>query len=786
MTLEQREHELFQEHLLASRIKTDKLFSILFVFQWILGIVGALVLSPFTWSGNAQLINIHVYLAVFLGGLLSFFPMYFIWRHPGEGYTRQIIAIAQSLTSVLLIHLSGGRIETHFHVFGSLAVLAFYLDCKVLLTATIITALDHFLRGMFLPMSVFGVDIGVQWRWLEHTAWVIFIDVFLLYKCKMRLGDFKVLARSLAELEEANNNIEKKVVARTEELRTANTKYIEEIDKRRESENQLGERSRELEAAIACQAAFMNNIPDMAWMKDKDSRFIRVNESLARFANRTIDEFIGKSDLDIWPEDLASAYILDDKDVIKSGSHKKVIEKIAANGKFLWIETIKTPFQGETGEFIGTVGIARDITDIKENQHALELAHQKLLKTNQQLESEMAENLKMHDQLVQAEKMEAVGILTGGIAHDFNNILWMILGNSEMLLDSIPQGSTEFDMQQDIHNAAERAKGLVKQLLDFSRKSESTKVNITLAPLIREVLKLLRSSIPATIDIQSKIDPIEHVIHCDPNKFHQVLMNLVTNAYHAIGNASGTIEVTLKDVILFEEDMDCFPGLTQPGLYQLVEVKDTGCGIPKEVINNIFDPFFTTKEVGVGTGLGLSTVHGIIAEMGGQILVYSDLGKGTAFQIYLPVSEEDAAMGLLENEVAPCKPLSPDVQKSVLIVDDEPMIRTMVQRMFEKLGYKTFMTENGVEALITFMKHQDDIDLIFTDQTMPQLTGMELAHKVFEIKPNFPIIVASGNSLVVSEDELAKTPVQWLINKPVQIKLLKELLEEIDSLQTAE
>jgi len=427
------------------------------------------------------------------------------------------------------------------------------------------------------------------------------------------------------------------------------------------------------------------------------------------------------------------------------------------------------------------VGIARDITEIKRNQEALENTHAELLITNQQLENEMAQNNKMQHQLVQAEKMEAIGILTGGIAHDFNNILWMILGNSEMLLESIPANSIEFVMQQDIYKAADRAKGLVKQLLDFSRKSESSKQNLSLTTLIKEEMKLLRSSIPSTIDIQTHIMPSEHLIMGDPTKVHQILMNLVTNAYHAIGNVPGVIQVTLSDFYINEDDLEFYPTLSKTGLYQLLEVKDSGCGIPEELMSNIFDPFFTTKEVGIGTGLGLSTVHGIVAEMDGYIFAYSEAGQGTAFKLYFPVSQTDQNFDLPESEPLSCNIPSNQIQKCALIVDDEPMIRSMVQRMFDKLGYRIMTADNGVEAFIKFMKHKDEIDLIFTDQTMPELTGMELAHRVFEVAPNFPIILATGNCMAITDQDLEQTPVQWLINKPVQVRLLKELLQEIDS-----
>ena len=630
VAIDEQQQKLFMEQRQKLLSQTDKMFAVLFIFQWLMGIVFALVISPRTWIGNTSYLHLHVFMAVFLGALIIAMPLYLIWKYPGESVTRYAIAIAQALYSTILIHLTGGRIETHFHVFGSLAFLSFYRDWRVLLTATAVLTLDHFLRGVYFPESVFGAVSSNQWRWMEHAAWVVFEDVFLIYACCQGIKDMRNTAHNQAELEITKSQMDKLVVARTKSLTEMNASYEAEIERRRASEEALKEKTRNLDRALSLQHALMNNIPDMAWIKDRDLKFVLCNEPFAKTVNSAPDDLVGKTDYDYWPADLAEQYAEDDRLVMVSGERKQREEEFEnQDGSRIWIHTVKTPIRDETtGEIVGTVGISRDITDQRYATVELEKAYTSL-------KQEATERQLVEKQLVQSQKMQAIGTLTGGIAHDFNNILWMILGNSEMLLSELEGNEVCLEMTQDIHSAADRAKSLVQQLLDFSRKSESEKIYFSPTSLLKETLKMLRSTIPSRIEIKTVNLSLPFQVYGDPNKFHQVIVNLCTNAYHAIAD-KGSLTVSMDEIRISPEDIgnELFK---KPGHFMCVQVYDTGCGMTPETLERIFEPFFTTKEVGKGTGLGLSTVLGIVEEMDGFITVDSEPGAGSSFKLHLPI-----------------------------------------------------------------------------------------------------------------------------------------------------
>ncbi|MGE0201315.1 MAG: nitrogen regulation protein NR(II) [Candidatus Melainabacteria bacterium] len=591
--------------------KADRMFAVLLIFQCALCIVLACTVTPYTWIGAEKNIHIHVWASVGLGFLLTVYPLYLIKTQSGTVLTRQVIAVAQILYSCLLIHVTGGRIETHFHVFGSLAFLAFYRDWRVLLTATIITAMDHFFRGIYWPESVFGVVTSTYWRWLEHTAWVIFEDIILLYQCQYSLIEMQWNAHAQAKLELIGN-------------------YFEEM---------VSDKTEKLNATLLQQQALINNIPDMAWMKDRDGRFIAVNNKLTKAIQHDAEYIIGKKDVDLWSPEIAEKYAADDRYVMETQETLKLQETFRdAEGRIYWLETIKTPILNDRSEVIGTVGIARDVTENKEYSESLNKSNLELSVAKYMLEKELLERKLLEDKLVHLQKMEAVGTLTGGIAHDFNNILWMIMGNSEMLLDALVKDSELKDMQQDIYNAASRGRQLVQQLLDYSRHKEEVEKHVfQVLPVIQEVTKLLRASIPSSIEFILDIEAPECEILGNTDQLHQILTNLCTNAYQAVGT-SGRITLGLYKVNMSEEALECFPELKQPGEYVVIKVSDTGSGIPEELIGRIFDPFFTTKEVGKGTGLGLSMVHGLVQKMNGAVHVDSAPDCGSHFHIYLPSS----------------------------------------------------------------------------------------------------------------------------------------------------
>ncbi|MCP4670069.1 MAG: hybrid sensor histidine kinase/response regulator, partial [Desulfobacula sp.] len=294
---------------------------------------------------------------------------------------------------------------------------------------------------------------------------------------------------------------------------------------------------------------------------------------------------------------------------------------------------------------------------------------------------DITEELVLHERLRQAQKMEAIGTLAGGIAHDFNNILFPILGHSEMLMEDTPEESPFREGINQIYAGAIRASELVKQILTFSRQDSGDLKLMKIQPVIKEALKLIRSSIPTTIDIQQNINPDCGVIKADPTQIHQIVMNLATNAFHAMEENGGKMKINLKKVEL--EESDLFNLDIQPGTYACLSISDTGTGMDNEVIKKIFDPFFTTKGTGRGTGMGLSVVHGIVKNMNGAINVYSEPEKGTEFNVYLPLAEA------LKEQYA--THVETSIQKGtehILLVDDENSVAIVVQQMLERLGYQ--------------------------------------------------------------------------------------------------
>jgi len=779
LSIKSRQKELLSERLQRLCSNTDKMFSYLFIFQWILGIVIAYSISPRSWVGENNYIHLHLWLAIIGGGLIISLPLLLIYMQPGKASTRYCIAVAQALYSILLTHLTGGRVETHFHIFGSLAFLAVYRDFRTLIVATVITAADHILRGYYYPQSIFGIVSGAEWRALEHVAWIIFEDIFLIYSCTQAQKGMILSASSQAELEITKERVDRLVELRTKNLRQLNIDYLVEIEKRKLSEDALKEKTQTLDLALSQQHALMNNIPDMVWIKDVNLNYLLCNKAFASTVEANLSEIEGKSDYDYWQEDLAERLHSADEEVIACGQIREDEEEIECkNGKRLWVHIVKTPVHDEvTGEVIGTVGIARDISQQRLAAQNLEEAYVALEDAYAALETQLTERKTIEKQLVQAQKMDAIGTLTGGIAHDFNNILWMILGNSEMLMTELESNEFSLEIATDIHGAALRAKGLVQQLLDFSRKSESEKMIFEVSPLIKETLKMLRSSIPTSIALNTNFGPNCRQIYGDPNKFHQVIMNLCTNAYHAIGT-TGAISISVQEKNISVEDTK-ESVFKKAGNFLLIEVMDTGCGMSAETIERIFEPFFTTKEVGVGTGLGLAMVHGIIEEMEGFISVYSELDQGTTFRIYIPIAQtETETHKTPEFPETEAKEEEVSKHQHVMVVDDEEMIRKMLKRTLEQMGLSVTTFGNGKSALQAFLDNPSIYNLIVTDQTMPEMVGTALAQHVREKSQEIPIILATGNSAVITEEELHLAAPIKILNKPIQISELKNRILE--------
>ncbi len=381
------------------------------------------------------------------------------------------------------------------------------------------------------------------------------------------------------------------------------------------------------------------------------------------------------------------------------------------------------------------------------------------------------ERSKLENQLVQVQKMEAIGTLAGGIAHDFNNILSAILGFAELAQLELPQKALLAGYIENILRAGNRAKDLVEQILAFSRQTEQTLMPVPVRSIVKETLKLLRASLPTTIEIKHDLASDSKVMG-DATKLHQIVMNLCSNAGYAMRNTGGTLHVQLRDIRLPTEYENLYPGI-DPGAYIELTISDTGEGMAPETMERIYDPFFTTKERGQGAGMGLSAVHGIVKDYGGIIHVSSQFGKGSIFKVDLPIIENQA-----ESEVDIQEPL-PRGQEHVLIIDDEPDIVEIGKLLLENIGYTVVSRVSSLEALELFKSQPEQFDLVITDLTMPQMTGDKLAKELIAIRPDIPIILCSGYSTQITEEAAEKIGIKAILMKPIIIKEMANLVRNV-------
>jgi PAS domain S-box-containing protein len=370
--------------------------------------------------------------------------------------------------------------------------------------------------------------------------------------------------------------------------------------------------------------------------------------------------------------------------------------------------------------------------------------------------------LNLESRLRQAQKMEAIGTLAGGIAHDFNNILSAIIGYAELSKMDIAQGSLIQNNLNEILKAGNRAKDLVNQILAFSRRSEPERKPVHIGQTVNEALKMLRASLPTTISIQASIHDDVGIIEADTTQVHQILMNLCTNAAHAMRDTGGILAVALSNAEIDELAASRQPDLI-PSSYLKLSVTDTGSGMTEDVLQRIFEPYFTTKEKGVGTGMGLAVVHGIVKSYGGAVTVESAPGRGSTFNVYLPRIEKIAAP--LDERLH----VYPTGHERILCVDDEQVLVDVAKQMLEKLGYQVVTSTSSAEALKLFQAQPDGFDLVITDLTMPNLTGDRLAPELIKIRPDVPVILCSGYSEHLTGKHLRETGIRSFLMKPLLI-----------------
>ncbi|MBI5098052.1 MAG: PAS domain-containing protein [Nitrospirae bacterium] len=644
----------------------------------------------------------------------------------------------------------------------------------------------------------------------------------------------------------------------------------EDITERKKAEE-------EINRIMHQQEAILNNIPDIAWLKDKENRFIAVNEPFGRACGVKPSDLVGKTDLDIWPLELAERYRADDSEVMASGKQKSVEEPLAdKEGMMTWIETIKTPIYNNQGEIIGTTGIARDITERKKIEEKLfQITHDweetfnsitdmvtvhdkdfNIIHANKAAEKilnlpilditpqkcyrfyhgtdrppegcpscdclntglpsttelyephlemfieitaiprfdssnniaglihivrDITERKKLEDQLRQSQKMEAIGQLAGGIAHDFNNILTAVIGYANILKLKLKDDPLKINIDQ-ILVSSEKGALLTQSLLTFSRQQVSSPEPVDINDIIKNMEKLLLRVIGENIELKTEVAG-DLTVMADSIQIDQVLINLCTNARDAMPNG-GRLTIETKKVepstAGFLKEERSLLKLTDKDTYQdrkfaEISVTDTGIGMDEKIRERIFEPFFTTKEFGKGTGLGLSIVYGIIKQHNGYIFCESKPGKGTTFKIYLPIIKAEVVKTQLE-EI----PDAAGTAYTVLLAEDEFVVRKLTKQVLEEFGYKVIEAVDGEDAVNKFIANKDDIELLMFDIIMPKMSGKEAYDRIKKITPDIKMILTSGYPAdFINKDEIIKEGIHFMAKPVSPARLLKKVREAL-------
>ena len=570
----------------------------------------------------------------------------------------------------------------------------------------------------------------------------------LLYVQKpFRSPELKQIATSLSSkwdaenrLHELNETLASKVEARTSELNAANRRLRLDIAKR---------------AAVLRELQASERRYRMLFEKDITGNFAADGDGLILECNAAFADLFGFDS----PRDAQGADIFELWDSL--GASEPLLELVMRHDRLV------------NHEMVFSRGVLRrhilvNIDSVHNDQGELEELRGYLF--------DISEPKRLEEQLRQSQKMEALGTLAGGIAHDFNNILGVILGYAEIIQNSAEPESGLERRVGEISRAGRRARDLVNQILNFSRQGPQERHPMTLVPLVKEALKLLRSSVPANVEIISRMETDRDNVLADPTQIHQIMLNLCGNAAHAMGEKGGTLTVTLAEV---REDDPFLPPreLGRPERFVRLTVADTGPGVDPEVADRVFDPFFTTKRQGEGTGMGLAMVHGIVKRHDGHLEMENHPGEGVAFHVFLPVTS---------GEERPMAEAATDLvfrEGRILFVDDEKPLTDIGREMLQSCGFEVITRTSSVEALEMFKHKGHEFDLVITDQTMPNMTGLELAREILAIRPDMPIILCTGFSDAVSYDRLRDIGVGDFIMKPI---LKHDLIGSISRLLAGE
>jgi PAS domain S-box-containing protein len=546
------------------------------------------------------------------------------------------------------------------------------------------------------------------------------------------ITDRKMIEEKLTRYSE---DLEYLVKERTIELEERNVLLQEEISERRRYEEALKESEEKYRQLV----------------ENANEAILVAQDGMLRFFNRKTSEFTGYTEEELASIPFTELIHPEDRDMVLDHYQKRIRgEKVPStyefrirdkqqNTKWLEINSIRISWQGRPA----TLNFLMDITDWKKAEREKEIAE---------------------DQLLQSQKMEALGRFAGGIAHDLNNILYPIVVNTETLLGDAASGTESHQMLEEVLEAAYRQKDLVKQILSFSRRSEQKFVPIRIIPLIQETIKFIRSSLPSTIEMWNHISTRTDAVMGDSTQIHQVIMNLCKNAADALESRKGLIEISLED-----ETVSDHPDM-RSGDYLRLIVRDTGCGMEPDMLDRIFEPFFTTKAKDKGIGMGLTVVHGIIKNHGGTIMARSEPGKGSEFIVYLPKYKGE----MLKQATLFEDDSQFEGRKKILLVDDEEGILNSLQRALQKSGFDVVAEKDPMRALILFNRSPDEFSLVITDLTMPQVTGIEFTEKLIDVRPDIPVILCTGLSEGFDERDVKAMGIREVLMKPANMSELRD------------
>jgi two-component system, cell cycle sensor histidine kinase and response regulator CckA len=558
--------------------------------------------------------------------------------------------------------------------------------------------------------------------YVDHIATPIKNKKGRLIGCLVVIIDITDRKLMEKELKKHRHTLEKIISERTKALQCNEEEYRQLYN--------------EYKKAEAVYSSLVNSSADAIVIYDLQGRTQVVSSAFTKLFGWSLDELKGKR-IDYVPATELEKTIAHINGVIQRGTSCQGFEskRYKKDGRLVDVSISASSYSDHEGKLAGLLVILRDISEQK----------------------------RLEAQVRHSQKMEAIGTLASGIAHDFNNILSIILGNSELALYGLHKSKPLYSFLEEIRIASLRAKDVVKQLLSFSRKPEENRYPINIVPVITESLQLLRSSVSANIEFRQNISRNSHIILAEPTQIHQIMINLCTNAVHAMEKTGGYLDITLEKKEIFSENKELYPDLKE-GKYLKLSIRDNGHGIAPGHLERIFEPYFTTKDIGKGSGMGLAVVHGIVKNHDGVIKVSSILDQGTTFEIFFPAIEAQEKM------ISNIKQNYPMGNESILIVDDDELILKMEKKILTCLGYRVESFTNPMSALEQFLISPERFDLVIADMVMPKMTGDKFIQEILKIKPGLPAILCTGYSEWMNDNKAMEMGINWLLIKPIDMQ----------------